>query len=180
MSNPHFKSTGSTLLITLASSLPIPGGGTGKSVSLYPQELPRIGGGAEQWWCLTWEVSGQGRGVPEEVHQARSGGEPRRLLRGGNRQAFETFPFLWLLPDGPSAAVFKAPPTSSLCPNPHFTGSVPHPPPFFVSTCFFILWHQKGSRICHFKIWHFGIFWAVGIWKTANAGKGFLWIPPSV
>lgn len=45
--------------------------------------------------------AGQGRGAPEERRQARSGGEPRRLLRGGNRPAFETFALLCLLPEGP-------------------------------------------------------------------------------
>ena len=36
MSHPHFRSTRSVLLITFTSSLRVPGGGTGKPMSLYP------------------------------------------------------------------------------------------------------------------------------------------------
>ena len=89
--------------------------------------------------------AGQGRGAPEERRQARPGGEPKRLLRGGNRRVWalrSPLPPTWR----PSAVVFRAPPTSSLCPIPHFTGSVPHPPPSFVSTCFFILLTSEGQQ----------------------------------
>ena len=138
--------------------------------SFHAEEAPSSEDSSEKWqgragpWGPGGEASGQVWGWAKEAAQRREQTSVWDLC--------SPLPPTWR----PSAVVFRAPPTSSLCPIPHFTGSVPHPPPSFVSTCFFILWHQKGSRICHFKIWHFGLFWAADIWRTANAG-GFLWIP---